>query len=410
MKTETNRWLIVLGTIITQIGLGTIYTWSLFNQPLADAYGWSVSSVAITFSITSFALAVSTLFGGKLQDKLGIKKLVILAGILLGAGLILSSFATSLWLIYLLAGVVVGFANGIAYITTLSNVIKWFPEKKGLISGISVGAFGTGSFVFKYINQALLSSLGVQGTFLIWGIAALLLISGGAFFLKDAILGQETNVGAVNKNYTIKEMLHTKQAYILFVIFLTACMSGLYLIGIVKDAGMELAGLSAATAANAVAVVAICNTTGRVVLGALSDKVERLYLVAAGLLVTAGAVAVLSMVELSTTLFFVCVAAVAFFFGGNITVFPTIIADYFGLKNQSKNYGVIYQGFGIGALGGSFIASLLGGFQPTFIAIGALCIISFLLAVTVRSPQQPAAAKEDRERRRHSRPIPSQQH
>ncbi|QXE01589.1 OFA family MFS transporter [Terribacillus sp. DMT04] len=408
MKTETNRWLIVLGTIITQIGLGTIYTWSLFNQPLADAYGWSTSAVAVTFSITSFALAIATLFGGKLQDKLGIKKLVICAGILLGAGLMLSSLASSLWLIYLLAGVVVGFANGIAYITTLSNVIKWFPEKKGLISGISVGAFGTGSLVFKYINQSLLASAGVQGTFLIWGIAALILISGGAFLLKDAS-PQETTASATQKNFTVKEMLKTKQAYILFVIFLTACMSGLYLIGIVKDAGMELANLSAATAANAVAIVAICNTTGRVVLGALSDKVERLYLVAAGLFVTAGAVAVLSLVELSTSLFFVCVAAVAFFFGGNITVFPTIVADYFGLQNQGKNYGVIYQGFGIGALGGSFIATLLGGFQPTFVAISILCVISFFLAVTVRSPQQPAAVKKQRERQ-NTRAVPSQQH
>jgi MFS transporter, OFA family, oxalate/formate antiporter len=408
MKTGTNRLLIVLGTIITQIGLGTIYTWSLFNQPLADAYGWNASAVAVTFSITSFALAIATLFGGKLQEKVGIKKLVICAGILLGTGLMLSSFASSLWLIYLLAGVVVGFANGIAYITTLSNVIKWFPEKKGLISGISIGAFGTGSLVFKYINQSLLASAGVQGTFLIWGIAALVLISGGAFLLKDA-LPQETNTSTTQKDFTMKEMLKTKQAYILFVIFLTACMSGLYLIGIVKDAGMELANLSAATAANAVAIVAICNTTGRVVLGALSDKVERLYLVAAGLFVTAGAAAVLSLAELSTTLFFVCVAAVAFFFGGNITVFPTIVADYFGLQNQGKNYGVIYQGFGIGALGGSFIATLLGGFQPTFVAIGILCVISFFLAVTVRSPQQPAAVKKQRTRQK-TRAVPSQQH
>lgn len=125
-----NRILILIGTIITQIGLGTIYTWSLFNQPLATKFGWSVRSVSITFSIASFALAFATLFGGKVQDKIGIRRLITIAGIVLGIGLIVTSRVNSLWMLYLTAGVIVGAADGIAYLTSLSNCIKWFPDKK----------------------------------------------------------------------------------------------------------------------------------------------------------------------------------------------------------------------------------------------------------------------------------------
>jgi MFS transporter, OFA family, oxalate/formate antiporter len=196
----------------------------------------------------------------------------------------------------------------------------------------------------------------------------------------------QTVGGSIQKDYTVKEMLKTKQAYLLFFIFFTACMSGLFLIGIVKDIGVRLVGLDIEAASNAVALVAIFNTSGRIILGALSDKVGRLRVVSGALLVTAAAVTVLSFVQLNYALFFICVAGIAFCFGGNITIFPAIVADFFGLKNQSKNYGIIYQGFGIGAISGSFIASALGGFIPTFKLIAVLSIVSLLIALTIKAP------------------------
>ena len=399
MKSQTsNRWLIVLGTIIVQMGLGTIYTWSLFNQPLVDHFGWQLNSVAITFSITSFALAISTLFAGKLQDRWGIRRLIATAGIVLGAGLIISSQVSALWMLYIMAGVVVGFADGTAYITSLSNIIKWFPEKKGLISGISVGAYGTGSLLFKYINGSLIQHVGVSHTFLYWGIIVMIMVVGGSFLVREAkVTSQAVSVQGIQvKDYTVKEMLKTKEVYLLFVMFFTACMSGLYLIGIVKDIGVSLAGLDVATAANAVALVAIFNTVGRIILGALSDKVGRLKVVAGALLVTAIAVSVLSFVQLNYGLFFACVAGIAFCFGGNITIFPAIVADFFGLKNQSKNYGIVYQGFGIGALSGSFIAAALGGFVPTFTFIAVLSIISVVIALFIKAPGQGAVQRKEK--------------
>ena len=398
MKNKSeNRWLIVLGTVIAQLGLGTIYTWSLFNQPLVNKFGWQLSKVALTFSITSFALAFATLFAGKLQDKLGIRKLISIAGIIMGIGLMLTSRVTSISMLYVMAGLIVGAADGIAYITTLSNCIKWFPEKKGLISGISVGAYGTGSLVFKYINASLISSKGVTGAFLYWGIMTMILILTGAQLLKDA--SSETvsvNNSSKGNNFTVREMLKTRQVYLLFIVFFTACMSGLYLIGIVKDIGVQLAGLTPAVAANAVAMVAIFNTAGRIILGTLSDKVGRLKVVLFTLTVTAIAVSVLSFVHLNFGIFFACVAGIAFCFGGNITVFPAIVGDFFGLKNHSKNYGIIYQGFGFGALSGSFIAALVGGFKPTFTVVGILCIVSIVIVATIKAPvESPENIKVD---------------
>ncbi|MDY4367810.1 OFA family MFS transporter [Pectobacterium brasiliense] len=390
-----NRGLIVLGTIITQMGLGTIYTWSLFNQPLVDKFGWTLSTVATTFSITSFCLAFATLFAGKFQERIGLRRLTMIAGIALGAGLMASAVSPSLTLIYLLMGVVVGFADGTAYITTLSNLIKWFPNRKGLIAGISVGAFGTGSLLFKYVNSFLIAEVGVSEAFFYWGIIVMAMILVGSSLLKEpaVVPVQQVAVQGQARDFSLAEMLATKESYLLFIIFFTACMSGLYLIGIVKDIGVQMAGMDMAMAANAVSAIAIFNTVGRIVLGALSDNVGRMRVISFTLFVTILAVSVMTFLPLNPLLFFTCVSAIAFCFGGNITVFPAIVGDFFGLKNHSKNYGVIYQGFGIGALSGSFIAAQLGGFQATFMAIIIMSVVSLLITLWVKPPKhQPVAA------------------
>ncbi|WP_446897173.1 L-lactate MFS transporter [Clostridium sp. LBM24168] len=382
---KNNRWLIVIGSIIVQLVLGTIYTWSLFNQPIVNKFGWDLNRVALTFSITSFALSFSTLASGRLQERLGIRKLVSICGIALGIGLILTSRVSSLPMLYITAGVIVGAADGIAYMTTLSNCIKWFPEKKGLISGVSVGAYGCGSLLFKYINGDMIASEGEAGAFLFWGIITMILIFSGAQLLKDAVIAESTET--YDNNFTVGEMLRTKEAYLLFIAVFTACMSGLYLIGVVKDIGVSLAGLDQATAANAVAMVAVFNTVGRIVLGTVSDRMKRTKLLSLSLLVTAAATFTLSFVDMNFMIFFTCVSTIAFCFGGNITIFPPVVGEFFGLKNQTRNYGVIYQGFGIGALSGSFIAGIAGNFRGTFIVIGVLCIISSLVLAFIKLPE-----------------------
>ncbi|ACS86139.1 L-lactate MFS transporter [Musicola paradisiaca] len=383
-----NRAIIIAGTVLAQMGLGTIYTWSLYNQPLVDKFNWPLSSVATTFSLTSFFLAFATLFAGRIQERIGIRRLVLISGLVLGLALMATSWVSSLSWLWLLVGVVVGFADGTAYITSLSNLIKWFPERKGVIAGISVGAYGTGSLLFKYINSALLSHVGISQTFFWWGAMALVMICLGSQLLKDAPLQPaQTAQSAGNVNFTVGEMLRRKEAWLLFVVFFTSCMSGLYLIGIVKDIGVKMAGLDVMTAAGAVSAIAVCNTLGRLILGYLSDKVGRLRVLNFTLLVTTLAVTVMAFLPLNAMTFFLCTGAVAFCFGGNITVYPAIVADFFGLKHHSNNYGLIYQGFGLGPLAGSFIAASLGGFHSTFIAIALLSVVSLMITLFIQPPK-----------------------
>ena len=240
-------------------------------------------------------------------------------------------------MIYLLAGVVVGFAVGIAYISTLSNLIKWFPANKGLISGISVGAFGSGSLLFKYVNAALIADVGVSGAFFYWGAIVMGLIVVGSLLLKEPVLATNAAQGAngLGNDFSVRQMLATKEAYLLFTIFFAACMSGLYLIGIVKTWAFNWPGwiwppppTPCPPSPSSTPPAASSRT--------LSDKVGRMRVISFTMLVTVLAIVALSFMTLNHTLFFICVGAVAFCFGGNITVFPAIVGDFFGLKNHSK--------------------------------------------------------------------------
>lgn len=189
-------------------------------------------------------------------------------------------------------------------------------------------------------------------------------------------------------------MLGTKQVYLLFIMLFTSCMSGLYLIGMVKDIGVQLVGLSAATAANAVAMVAIFNTLGRIILGPLSDKIGRLKIVTGTFVVMASSVLVLSFVDLNYGIYFVCVASVAFCFGGNITIFPAIVGDFFGMKTIVRITELCIKDL-IRSACRFLYRRLLGGFKPTFMVIGVLCVVSFIIAILIQAPKQKKEQEEE---------------
>ncbi|MGL5069014.1 MAG: L-lactate MFS transporter [Sarcina sp.] len=397
---NSNKKLIVLfGTMIAQIGLGTLYTWSLFNKPLASMHGFGIEQVVLSFSITSFSLAIGTLFAGKLQDTFGIKGVVCGCGVLLGIGLIAAPRFNQLWQLYISAGFLVGFVDGIAYILTLSNCIKWFPNKKGLIAGISVGCYGLGSFIFKYINSALLSSSGVVKTFMYWGIMAFALIFIGGLLIKEAPHVSENNEISkteklIHKQYTRSELFKSPQAYLLFISFFASCFSGLFLIGTAKNIGVLFAGLTPAQAGNSIAYIAIFNTLGRILLGWLSDKFNRTKVSAFAFFLIFFAVSIILFVEITPLLFTVAIACIAFAFGGNLTVFPSIVADYFGTENHNKNYGIIYQGFGVGGILGGLIAEIMGGFKPTFWVMLFVSFVALVIMLLLQPPTKRLKIKE----------------
>ncbi|MUW07250.1 oxalate/formate antiport family MFS transporter [Shigella flexneri] len=388
---QRTRWLTLIGTIITQFALGSVYTRSLFNGALSAKLDAPVSQVAFSFGLLSLGLAISSSVAGKLQERFGVKRVTVASGILLGLGFFLTAHSNNLMMLWLSAGVLVGLADGAGYLLTLSNCVKWFPERKGLISAFAIGSYGLGSLGFKFIDTQLLETVGLEKTFVIWGAIALVMIVFGATLtlMKDAPKQEvKTSNGVVEKDYTLAESMRKPQYWMLAVMFLTACMSGLYVIGVAKDIAQSLAHLDVVSAANAVTVISIANLSGRLVLGILSDKIARIRVITIGQVISLVGMAALLFAPLNAVTFFAAIACVAFNFGGTITVFPSLVSEFFGLNNLAKNYGVIYLGFGIGSIFGSIIASLFGGFYVTFYVIFALLILSLALSTTIRQPEQ----------------------
>lgn len=392
MKTSTanhTRWLTLIGTIITQFALGSVYTWSLFNSSLAEKLNEPVSQVAFSFGLLSLGLALSSSVAGKLQERFGVKRVTMASGILLGLGFFLTAHSSNLLMLWLSAGVLVGVADGAGYLLTLSNCVKWFPERKGLISAFSIGSYGLGSLGFKFIDSQLLASVGLEKTFIIWGLIALVMIVFGATLMTDAPQQKAaTENGVIANDFTLAQSMRKPQYWMLAVMFLTSCMSGLYVIGVAKDIAQGMVHLDAITAANAVTIIAIANLSGRLVLGILSDKIARIRVITIGQVISLVGMAALLFAPLNATTFFAAIACVAFNFGGTLTVFPSLVSEFFGLNNLAKNYGVIYLGFGIGSICGSLIASVFGGFYVTFCVIFALLILSLALSTTIRQPQR----------------------
>ncbi|MDX2319631.1 MAG: OFA family MFS transporter [Moritella sp.] len=383
-----DRLFTLLGTIITQFALGSVYTWSLFNSQLADKLSVPVSRVAFSFGILSLSLAIASSLSGKLQERFGVRKVTICAGLLLGASLTLTAYASNLILLYVFAGLLVGFADGTGYLMTLSNCVKLFPERKGLVSACAIGAYGLGSLGFKYINMYFLTNSGLENTFSTWGLIAMVMVIIGGLMMKDAPKQepQQTAAATPVRDYTLAEAVKSSQFWMLALVFLTVCMSGLYVIGVAKDIGESYVHLPMAIAASSVALIAVANLSGRLVLGVLSDSVSCIKVIAIALFICLAGVSALLFAEQSMFSFYFAVVCIAFSFGGTITVYPSLISDFFGLNNLTKNYGLIYLGFGLGSIIGSIVASVFGGFAATFYLMLGLLVISLLITLTIKLP------------------------
>lgn len=388
---QRSRWLTLFGTVITQFALGSVYTWSLFNGQLSQKLDAPISEVAFSFGLLSLGLAIASSLAGKLQERFGVRRVAIGAGVLMALGFWLTSQADNLMMLYFSAGLLVGLADGAGYLMTLSNCVKWFPERKGMISACAIGAYGLGSLGFKFICGALLATVGLEQTFMIWGVIAMSMIILGALLMHDAPR-QEKSLRHQGqqpaRDYTLAQSVRMPQYWMLALMFLTACMSGLYVIGVAKDIGEGLVHLSTQSAASAVTVIAIANLSGRLVLGVLSDKMLRIRVISLAQVVSLIGMSVLLFTRMNEVTFFLSLACVAFSFGGTITVFPSLVSDFFGLNNLTKNYGLLYLGFGIGSVLGSLVASLFGGFTVTFSLIMTLLVISLFLSLTIRLPQR----------------------
>ncbi|UGB32984.1 L-lactate MFS transporter [Metabacillus sp. B2-18] len=388
-----NRWLVVLGAILIQINLGAVYAWSLFNQPLMDKFGWAKEDIVVTFSITIAVFALTTIFAGRLQDRIGPKWVATIGGILLGVGLILSSQATTLFQLYFFYGVVGGIGIGMTYVCPLSACVKWFPDKRGFISGVAVAGFGLGGLIYKPVIGYLIDTFGVSSSFFYLGILYFVLVVAGAQLLKNPPNDDTTsltNTSKVTNDFSPVQMLKTYQFYLLWTMFLFGSVSGLLVISFAVDIGVDLVKLDVEQAANAVMVIALFNAAGRILLGKISDRIGR-----KSTLVIIYALTALIMFYMSTgfmnyPIYLIAVSFIGFGFGGFLALFPSVTADYYGTKNIGTNYGFMYQAYGLSAFAGPFIIKAIS-FTQAFIFAGFICILAIIMAKFVKVPSQSSS-------------------
>src|SRR3954462_7144726 len=185
MKT-LNRWYVALAGVLIQVALGAVYAWSVFRVPLAKQFGWSISEVTLTFTISIFVLGIAAFFGGLWLNRSGPRVVAVTGGVLYGLGGFLASFsANKLWWLYLSYGVIGGVGLGFGYIVPVAVLVKWFPDRRGLITGIAVGGFGAGALITAPLATRLIQSVGVLQTFAYLGIAYLIVTVISALFMQN---------------------------------------------------------------------------------------------------------------------------------------------------------------------------------------------------------------------------------
>ena len=176
-----NRWGVAAAGVVMQLALGAVYAWSVFVNPLRDRFDWSRTQVTLTFTISIFMLGATAYFGGLWMNRKGPRIVGMTAGVLYGIGVILASqSADKLWLLYLSYGFIAGIGLGLGYIVPVATLVKWFPDRRGMITGIAVCGFGGGAVLTAPIAKALISSVGVLSTFAYLGIAYLVMVVGAA--------------------------------------------------------------------------------------------------------------------------------------------------------------------------------------------------------------------------------------
>jgi len=357
----------VLAAITIQLTLGIAYIWSVFQTGIADSiFGGDNAAAGLTFSLLLAMLTIGSVIGGKLAAKYTTRIVVFIGGIILSAGFFLASFVTpdNGWLLWVTYGFMGGVGMGFTYSTTIACVQKWFPHKKGFVTGIIVSALGLGGVIFTPVVEGLITFFGGAGigepkTFMILSVVFLAVCSAGCLFLKNPPAGYMEDTAASKavisnavRDYTPAEILKTPQFYCIVFSFMLACIGGLMMIGFAKP--IAVAKGLADTATIGVLAISMFNSLGRLLWGMISDRIGRTNTII--VLLTGSAVLSLFVIAVNGYWIYFLIALIGFFYGGFLSTFPSLTADIFGAKHMATNYGFVLLGFGAGAVISSQIA------------------------------------------------------
>jgi OFA family oxalate/formate antiporter-like MFS transporter len=395
--------------------LGSIYAWSFFQTALREGvYTWDALWTQLPFAAGLASFASFMIFAGRWQDRSGPKKVATLGGVLLGIGYILAFLVTfipasdatlgTIWLI-LTYGIVGGAGIGFAYVCPIAALVKWFPEKKGTMTGVAVAGFGAGALVFGYVEQFLLDYFSaptqhtIGNAFLVLGVVYLVVVVLGARLLTSCPAGwlppgfvpPAKTADGMGISIMPGQMIHTGRFWLLWVMFALAATAGLMVIGNVKSAAIAIDPAAAVVAPIIVGVMSLLNAAGRIVWGAVSDRIGRentmllMYLVLVAAMFT---FAWISLASNAWTVVMVIASIIGFCFGGNFALFPSATAEFFGSANVGKNYGVLFTSYGVagitGGLVAGFMVSLTGSYFMAFTITGVMALIAAILTFALR--------------------------
>lgn len=389
-------WIVTFAALGINLILGILYSWSILKKALVADWGWSNTEASLPYTVCIAVLAFVTIFGGRLQDTYGPRRIALIGGLLFGAGLIGSAYATNPTWMVLTFGVVSGLGMGFGYAAATPCAIKWFdPRKKGLISGIVVSGIGLSSVYIAPLTNHLLLSSSIQQTFLFLGILSIVSLTVFSLILKNPPVGY---VPTSSKNkpaahpameYRWQDMIKTRPFVLLWLTYLMSATAGLMLIGHIASIAFVQANWQAGFIL--VVVLAVFNATGRISGGFLSDKVGRTN----SMLIAFGLQAVNMFVfawytSIPLLIFGTAVAGLAY--GAIFSLYPAITADFFGIKNMGVNYGIIFTGWGlagiIGPIIGGRVADLTGTYNGSYIVAGLMLVVGLLLVKSIKSPRR----------------------
>jgi OFA family oxalate/formate antiporter-like MFS transporter len=398
-----NRWVIAVAGIFMQIALGAVYAWSVFRIPLARQFGWSIPQVTLTFTISIFVLGVSAFFGGLWLNRSGPRVVALTAGFLYGAGVFLACFSDNkLWWLYLSYGLIGGIGLGFGYIVPVAVLVKWFPERRGLITGIAVGGFGAGALITAPVATRLIQTVGVLHTFAYLGVAFLIVTMGAGAFMQNPPDGWKpegwTPSAAqvsqrAKRDYTLGEALSTWQWWALWLLLFLNTSAGISVISQEAPIFQELARVSAVVAAGMVGIVSLGNALGRVFWAWVSDLISRkatffvMYLVQVLLFWFLPSITTAGILTVITFIILMC-------YGGGFGTMPAFAADYFGAKNVGPIYGLMLTAWGFAsAFGPLLIANMRqasGTYRGALHVIAGVMLLSAILPILVSPPRSAA--------------------
>lgn len=376
-----------------QIALGAVYAWSVFRTPLIKQFGWSIADVTLTFTIAIFTLGFAAFFAGLWMNKSGPRVVAMTGGALYGLGVFLASFsANRLWWLYLSYGVIGGIGLGFSYIVPVAVLVKWFPDRRGLITGVAVGGFGAGALVTAPVATILIAKVGVLQTFAYLGMAFALVTVFTGYFMQNPPAGWKPSgwmptspqsAQRASRDFTLAEAVRSWQWWALWLLLFTNTSAGISIISQEAPLFQELAKVTAITAAGMVGVVSIGNAMGRVFWAWLSDLVTRrmtfvlmfvLQVVLFWLLPSLHSAAILTVVSF----------VVLMCYGGGFGIMPAFAADYFGPKNVGPIYGLMLTAWGFASAFGPLLIAHMR--EITHQYGHALHVISGVLAVSILLP------------------------